>query len=62
VTGIQKVHAIVGGYHLAPAPDEVVAKTVAEFKAIIFGARSPSGGSWPRGGAGGCGASSRPGA
>ena len=34
VTGIQKVHAIVGGYHLAPAPDEIVAKTVAEFKAI----------------------------
>ena len=34
VTGIQKVHAIVGGYHLAPAPDEIVAKTVAEFRAI----------------------------
>jgi len=33
-TGIDKVHAIVGGFHLAPAPDEVVAKTVAEFKAI----------------------------
>ena len=33
-TGIQKVHAIVGGFHLAPAPDEIVAKTVAEFKAI----------------------------
>jgi 7,8-dihydropterin-6-yl-methyl-4-(beta-D-ribofuranosyl)aminobenzene 5'-phosphate synthase len=34
VTGVQKVHAIVGGFHLAPAPDEIVAKTVTEFKAI----------------------------
>ncbi len=34
VTGIQKVHAIVGGFHLAPAPDEIVAKTVEAFKAI----------------------------
>jgi len=34
VTGIEKVHAVVGGFHLAPAPDEVVAKTVAAFKAI----------------------------
>ena len=33
-TGIQKVHAIVGGFHLAPAPDEIVAKTVAVFKEI----------------------------
>lgn len=33
-TGIDKVHAIVGGFHLAPAPDEIVAKTVAEFKVI----------------------------
>jgi 7,8-dihydropterin-6-yl-methyl-4-(beta-D-ribofuranosyl)aminobenzene 5'-phosphate synthase len=33
-TGIEKVHAIVGGFHLAPAPDEIVAKTVAAFKAI----------------------------
>jgi 7,8-dihydropterin-6-yl-methyl-4-(beta-D-ribofuranosyl)aminobenzene 5'-phosphate synthase len=34
VSGIQKVHAIVGGFHLAPAPDEIVAKTVAVFKDI----------------------------
>ena len=34
VTGVQKVHAILGGFHLAPAPDEIVAKTVVEFKAI----------------------------
>lgn len=34
VTGVQKVHAIVGGFHLAPAPDEIVAKTVEGFKAI----------------------------
>ena len=33
-TGVDKVHAIVGGFHLAPAPDEVVANTVAAFKAI----------------------------
>jgi 7,8-dihydropterin-6-yl-methyl-4-(beta-D-ribofuranosyl)aminobenzene 5'-phosphate synthase len=34
VAGTDKVHAIVGGFHLAPAPDETVAKTVAAFKAI----------------------------
>jgi len=34
MTGVQKVHAILGGFHLAPAPDEIVAKTVVEFKAI----------------------------
>src|SRR5437867_2867252 len=34
VSGIQKVHAIVGGFHLAPAPDEIVAKTVTAFKDI----------------------------
>ena len=33
-TGIAKVHAVVGGFHLAPAPDEIVAKTVAELKTI----------------------------
>lgn len=33
-TGVEKVHAIVGGFHLAPAPDEIVAKTVAAFKEI----------------------------
>jgi 7,8-dihydropterin-6-yl-methyl-4-(beta-D-ribofuranosyl)aminobenzene 5'-phosphate synthase len=34
VSGIEKVHAIVGGFHLAPAPEEVVEKTVAAFKRI----------------------------
>lgn len=34
VTGVEKVHAVVGGFHLAPAPDEVVAKTIDAFKAI----------------------------
>ena len=34
VTGIDKIHAIVGGFHLSPAPDEIVAKTVEAFKAI----------------------------
>ena len=33
-TGIDKVHAVVGGWHLAPSPDEIVAKTVAAFKEI----------------------------
>jgi 7,8-dihydropterin-6-yl-methyl-4-(beta-D-ribofuranosyl)aminobenzene 5'-phosphate synthase len=28
ITGIDKVHAIVGGMHLAAAPDDVIAKTV----------------------------------
>ena len=34
LAGIEKVHAVVGGFHLAPAPDEIVAKTVEAFKAI----------------------------
>jgi 7,8-dihydropterin-6-yl-methyl-4-(beta-D-ribofuranosyl)aminobenzene 5'-phosphate synthase len=34
VTGIDKVHAVVGGWHLAPSPDEIVAKTVEAFKQI----------------------------
>jgi 7,8-dihydropterin-6-yl-methyl-4-(beta-D-ribofuranosyl)aminobenzene 5'-phosphate synthase len=33
-TGMEKVHAIVGGFHLAPAPDEIVARTVEAFKQI----------------------------
>ena len=33
-TGIDKVHAVVGGWHLAPSPEEIVAKTVAAFKQI----------------------------
>lgn len=34
VSGVEKVHAVVGGFHLAPAPDEIVAKTVDAFRAI----------------------------
>jgi 7,8-dihydropterin-6-yl-methyl-4-(beta-D-ribofuranosyl)aminobenzene 5'-phosphate synthase len=34
VSGVTKVHAIVGGFHLAPAPDEIVAKTVAAFREL----------------------------
>jgi 7,8-dihydropterin-6-yl-methyl-4-(beta-D-ribofuranosyl)aminobenzene 5'-phosphate synthase len=34
VSGIDRVHAVVGGFHLAPAPDEVVARTVEAFKTI----------------------------
>jgi 7,8-dihydropterin-6-yl-methyl-4-(beta-D-ribofuranosyl)aminobenzene 5'-phosphate synthase len=33
-TGIDKVHAVVGGWHLAPYPDELIAKTVAALKEI----------------------------
>jgi 7,8-dihydropterin-6-yl-methyl-4-(beta-D-ribofuranosyl)aminobenzene 5'-phosphate synthase len=33
-SGIDKVHAVVGGWHLAPSPEEIVAKTVAAFKEI----------------------------
>jgi 7,8-dihydropterin-6-yl-methyl-4-(beta-D-ribofuranosyl)aminobenzene 5'-phosphate synthase len=34
ITGIEKVHAVVGGWHLAPAPDATVAKTVDALKQI----------------------------
>jgi 7,8-dihydropterin-6-yl-methyl-4-(beta-D-ribofuranosyl)aminobenzene 5'-phosphate synthase len=34
VTGIEKIHAIVGGRHLAPAPDDVIAATVGAFTDI----------------------------
>ena len=34
VSGTDKVHAIVGGFHLAPAPDEIVAKTVEAFRQL----------------------------
>jgi len=34
VSGVKKVHAAMGGFHLFPAPDDYVAKTVAEFKAM----------------------------
>ena len=33
-TGIDKIHAVVGGWHLAPYPDEIVAKTVEALKRI----------------------------
>jgi 7,8-dihydropterin-6-yl-methyl-4-(beta-D-ribofuranosyl)aminobenzene 5'-phosphate synthase len=33
-TGIDKIHAIVGGFHLAPAPDEIVSRTVEAFRQI----------------------------
>jgi len=34
VSGVHRIHAIVGGFHLAPAPDEIVARTVDAFRAI----------------------------
>ncbi len=33
-SGVERVHAVVGGFHLAPAPDEIVQKTVDAFKVI----------------------------
>jgi 7,8-dihydropterin-6-yl-methyl-4-(beta-D-ribofuranosyl)aminobenzene 5'-phosphate synthase len=32
VTGIDKIYALVGGFHLAPAPDDYLAKVMAELK------------------------------
>ena len=32
VTGIQKIHALVGGFHLAPAPDDYLNRIMAELK------------------------------
>jgi 7,8-dihydropterin-6-yl-methyl-4-(beta-D-ribofuranosyl)aminobenzene 5'-phosphate synthase len=34
VSGIEKVHAVVGGWHLAPSPPEVIASTVGALKDI----------------------------
>lgn len=34
VSGVKKLHAALGGFHLFPAPDDYIAKTVAEFKAL----------------------------
>lgn len=34
VSGVDKVHAIVGGFHLAPAPEEVINQTMAAFADI----------------------------
>jgi 7,8-dihydropterin-6-yl-methyl-4-(beta-D-ribofuranosyl)aminobenzene 5'-phosphate synthase len=34
VSGVRKLHALVGGFHLGPAPADYVAQTVAELKAL----------------------------
>jgi 7,8-dihydropterin-6-yl-methyl-4-(beta-D-ribofuranosyl)aminobenzene 5'-phosphate synthase len=34
VSGVQKVHAIVGGFHLGPAPKEYLGQVVAEIKKL----------------------------
>lgn len=34
MTGIEKVHAVVGGFHLTGAKPEVIQKTIADIKAI----------------------------
>jgi 7,8-dihydropterin-6-yl-methyl-4-(beta-D-ribofuranosyl)aminobenzene 5'-phosphate synthase len=33
-TGVEKVHAVVGGWHLAPYPDDIIDKTVGALKQI----------------------------
>ena len=32
ITGVRKIYALVGGFHLAPAPDDYLAKVMAELK------------------------------
>ena len=34
VTGINKIYALVGGFHLAPAPDDYLAKVMTELKKL----------------------------
>jgi 7,8-dihydropterin-6-yl-methyl-4-(beta-D-ribofuranosyl)aminobenzene 5'-phosphate synthase len=34
VSGIQKVHAIVGGFHLGPAPTDYLKQVIAEIKKL----------------------------
>jgi 7,8-dihydropterin-6-yl-methyl-4-(beta-D-ribofuranosyl)aminobenzene 5'-phosphate synthase len=34
VSGVKKLHAALGGFHLFPAPDDYVRKTIEEFKAL----------------------------
>jgi 7,8-dihydropterin-6-yl-methyl-4-(beta-D-ribofuranosyl)aminobenzene 5'-phosphate synthase len=34
VSGVKKVHAVLGGFHLFPAPDDYLKRTVAELKAM----------------------------
>jgi 7,8-dihydropterin-6-yl-methyl-4-(beta-D-ribofuranosyl)aminobenzene 5'-phosphate synthase len=34
VSGIQKIHALVGGFHLAPAPKDYLDQVVAEIKEL----------------------------
>ena len=34
VTGVQKVYALVGGFHLAPAPDDYLNRVMAELKTL----------------------------
>jgi 7,8-dihydropterin-6-yl-methyl-4-(beta-D-ribofuranosyl)aminobenzene 5'-phosphate synthase len=34
ISGVEKVHALVGGFHLAPAPDDYLAQVMAELKTL----------------------------
>ena len=34
VSGVEKLHAVIGGVHLAPAPEDYIALAVAELKTL----------------------------
>lgn len=34
VSGVEKIYALVGGYHLAPAPDDYLQQVMAELKQL----------------------------
>ena len=34
VSGIDEVHAVIGGFHLAPYPEDYVRRTIAELKSM----------------------------
>ena len=41
VSGVQKVHAMVGGFHLGPAPADYLSQVVAEIKKLDPDVRDP---------------------
>ena len=41
VSGVEKIYALVGGFHLAPAPDEYLRQVMAELKKKRFRTRPP---------------------
>ena len=41
VSGVEKIYALVGGFHLAPAPDDYLRQVMAELKKLDLGACPP---------------------